>query len=104
MTGQTIHLDPVEMPPEAEAMRAKVRAFLARERAADGFVPGDLMRHSPDFSRRCAAEGFIGMTWPKEFGGGGLSYLERHVMTEELLAAGAPVWAHWVAAGRAGRC
>ncbi len=102
MTGQTLSLDPIELPPEAEAMRGKVRAFLARELAAGGFEPGDLMRHSPEFSRKCGAEGFIGMTWPKEYGGGELSFLERHVVTEELLAAGAPVWAHWVADRQSG--
>ncbi len=102
MTGQTLSLDPIELPPEAEAMRGKVRAFLARELAGGGFEPGDLMRHSPEFSRKCGAEGFIGMTWPKEYGGGELSFLERHVVTEELLAAGAPVWAHWVADRQSG--
>ena len=37
------------------------------------------------------------MTWPEVYGGGGRSFLERYVVTEELLAAGAPVWAHWIA-------
>jgi alkylation response protein AidB-like acyl-CoA dehydrogenase len=37
--------------------------------------------------------GFIGMTWPIEFGGGGHSALDRYVVTEEFLAAGAPVGA-----------
>ena len=37
------------------------------------------------------------MTWPKRYGGGERSMLERYVVTEELLAAGAPVGAHWIA-------
>ena len=37
------------------------------------------------------------MTIPAEYGGGGRSPLERFVVIEELLAAGAPVAAHWVA-------
>jgi hypothetical protein len=35
------------------------------------------------------------MTGPKRYGGQERSNLERYVVTEELLAAGAPVGAHW---------
>ena len=37
------------------------------------------------------------MTWPSEYGGSERSYLERYVVTEELLAAGAPTAFHWFA-------
>ena len=43
------------------------------------------------FSQKIGAKGWLGMTWPKEYGGGGRSSLERYVVVEELLAAGAPV-------------
>jgi alkylation response protein AidB-like acyl-CoA dehydrogenase len=36
------------------------------------------------------------MTIPREYGGHGRSALERYIVVEELLAAGAPVAAHWV--------
>jgi alkylation response protein AidB-like acyl-CoA dehydrogenase len=55
-----------------------------------------------DFSRRCGESGFIGMTWPKAFGGGERSPLERYVVLEEFLAAGAPVGAHWIADRQSG--
>ena len=42
------------------------------------------------------------MTWPTQYGGGGRSFFERYVMTEELLAAGAPVGAHWIADRQSG--
>jgi len=42
------------------------------------------------------------MTWPSEFGGGEQSNFERLVVTEELLAAGAPVSAHWIADRQSG--
>ncbi len=103
--AQTISFDPVTLPPEADAMRSRVRDFIAREIAAGTFEPGlgpGLNRHSPEFSRKCAAEGFVGMTWPRQYGGGEHSYLERYVVTEELLAVGAPVWAHWVADRQSG--
>ncbi len=49
------------------------------------------------FSRRLAERGWVGMTIPAQYGGHGRSALERYVVTEELLAAGAPVGAHWFA-------
>ena len=91
--------DPVELPPECEALRAEVREFIAGELAAGLWVPNsDFGSHrSAAFSRRLGARGWIGMTWPKRYGGGERSMLERYVVTEELLAAGAPVGAHWIA-------
>ena len=86
---------PAPLPNEA-ALRAEVRAFLAGEE----FVPlcdAWLAGHDPGFSQRLGARGFIGMTIPVRYGGHGRSVLERYVVTEELLAAGAPVAAHWIA-------
>jgi len=85
------------LPPQAEALRREVRAFLAetladrgpaaRAQSWDGFDPA--------FSRSIGVRGWIGMTWPKRYGGGERSALERYVVIEEMLAAGAPVSAHW---------
>jgi len=49
------------------------------------------------FSRALGARGWIGLTWPRRFGGAARTALERYVLMEELLAAGAPVAAHWIA-------
>lgn len=100
MLNLPISFDPVELPAEVEPVRARVRAFLDREKHT--FEAGSLMRHSPEFSRKCAEEGLIGMTWPAEYGGAERSFLERYVVSEELLAAGAPVWAHWTADRQSG--
>jgi acyl-CoA dehydrogenase len=91
--------DPAELPPECEGLRAEVREFIAGELAARLWVPNsDFGSHrSAAFSRRLGERGWIGMTWPKRYGGGERSMLERYVVTEELLAAGAPVGAHWIA-------
>lgn len=51
----------------------------------------------PNFSRTIGERGWIGMSWPTSHGGGGRSNVERLVVTEELLRAGAPVSAHWTA-------
>ena len=55
-----------------------------------------------DFSRRMGERGWIGMTWPKKYGGHERTALERYVVLEETLAAGAPVSAHWVADRQSG--
>lgn len=80
-------------------LRADVRDFLAEELAA---LPPDVRAHSwnghsPDFSRKLGERGWLAMTWPKAMGGHEKSALDRLVVIEELLAAGAPVAAHWIA-------
>ena len=42
------------------------------------------------------------MTWPKRYGGHERTFLERYVVLEEMLAAGAPVGAHWIADRQSG--
>ena len=93
-------LPPVRpLPAAAGELRSAVRAFLASELQAGGFVPACdawLSGWDESFSRHLAARGWVGMTVPEEYGGRGRSALERYVVIEELLAAGAPVAAHWV--------
>lgn len=93
-----------ELPDGTEALRAEVRAFLAGEIER---IPAESRAQSwsgssPEFSKRLAAKGWVGMTWPKKYGGHERSFLERYVVLEELLAAGAPVGAHWVADRQSG--
>ena len=95
----------VEMPPQATQLRQEVREFLAQERASGGFTPmadGWSSGLSPEFSRKLGQRGWLGMTWDKKYGGHGRTFLERYVVTEELLAAGAPVMAHWIADRQSG--
>jgi alkylation response protein AidB-like acyl-CoA dehydrogenase len=93
-------LEPPVLPAAVEELRAEVRAFLAEQRAAGAFEPrcdSWLAGHSPAFSRALGERGWLGMTWPEEYGGHGRSAFERFTVVEELLAAGAPVAAHWIA-------
>jgi alkylation response protein AidB-like acyl-CoA dehydrogenase len=86
-------------------LRQEVRDFLDAERAA-GTILGRpdswLTGWDPGFTGRLAERGWVGMALPREYGGGGRGNLERYVVIEELLAAGAPVSAHWVADRQAG--
>ncbi|WP_370333227.1 acyl-CoA dehydrogenase family protein [Mycolicibacterium hippocampi] len=94
------------MPPASlddsatDELRDEVRRFLAEQLAAGAFTPavdGWLSGWDETFTAALAKQGWLGMTVPKEYGGHGRSFLERFVVTEELLAAGAPVAAHWIA-------
>ncbi|WP_433347353.1 acyl-CoA dehydrogenase family protein [Microtetraspora malaysiensis] len=89
-----------DLPPALHELRLDVRAFLRQEIASGGFRPTPdswLSGFDPAFSRRLAARGWVGMTIPAAYGGHARSALERYVVTEELLVAGAPVGAHWIA-------
>jgi alkylation response protein AidB-like acyl-CoA dehydrogenase len=84
--------------PSQARLREDVHEFAANDPAVrtrrireDGWIAG----FDPEFSKRLSARGWIGMTWPKAYGGQERSYLDRLIVTEELLLAGAPVAAHW---------
>jgi acyl-CoA dehydrogenase len=97
--------DPVRLPLECQQLRAEVRAFLAEEMAAGTFTPhigGIDGAYSRDFSRKVGARGWIGMTWPKQYGGRERSFLERYVVTEEFRVANAPVRLHFIADRQSG--
>jgi alkylation response protein AidB-like acyl-CoA dehydrogenase len=84
--------------PEQIELRERARK-VAREAVAhhgrynDSWING----YSKEFAREMAAQGWIGMTWPTEFGGGGRPAIERLIVGEELIAAGAPIAAMWFA-------
>lgn len=86
------------------ALRAEFRAFLAEQlkdrsprQRSDNWYGYDRA-----FSRAMGQAGYLGMTWPKEFGGHERTAFERAVVVEECLAAGAPVGAHWIADRQSG--
>ncbi len=100
-----LNFDPIRLPPECQALRAEARAFLAEEIATGTFDPhrpGDGDSHDRAFSRRVGARGWIGMTWPRPYGGHERSHLERYVVTEEFRAANAPDHFHFVADRQSG--
>ena len=94
---------PCDLPPAAEALRGEVRAFL--DEAVAAYPPAGRARSwagfDADFSRKLGERGWLGMTWPEPWGRSA-SALERYVVVEELLAAGAPVAAHWIAERQSG--
>ena len=101
MTGK-INFDPVRLPAKAETLRLEVRDFLKEELRAGTYSPHIGDGFDQKFSRKVGAKGWIGMTWPKQYGGHERSYLERYVVTEEFLVAGAPTKAHFTADRQSG--
>ena len=93
------------MVSETAALRAEVRAFLDEARAAGRFTPRPdswLSGISLEFTRALGERGWIGLNWPSRYGGRDRPEMERYAITEELLAAGAPVAAHWIAQRQSG--
>lgn len=79
--------------PELAKLRGALREFLIADRAEFGWQPAVdawLSKWDEAFSARLGDAGFLGLTIPPEYGGHGLGHLHRYVVTEELLAAGAP--------------
>jgi len=100
----SLSFEAVRLPPQAIEMRHRVRDFLASQRAAGTFTPrcSGWVIFDRSFTKACGDAGLIGLTWPKAWGGQERSTLERYVVVEELLAAGAPVGAHWIADRQSG--
>jgi len=93
-----LRFDLRDAPEGATELRAEVREFLAEHEK--NFTPEirarSWMGFDRDFTRAVGAKGWIGMCWPREYGGAERSFLERNIVLEEMLAAGAPVGAHWI--------
>lgn len=88
-----------KLTPAHEAFREEIRGFLRSELPAEGRSvreDGWVVGFSRGFSEKLGKRGWLGLTWPREYGGQARSVLERLILTEELLRAGAPVAAHWL--------
>lgn len=93
-------LPTVQFTEQQQQFRLEVRSFLQTElekgtfvSKCDSWLSGD----NPAFSKLIGEKGWIGMTWPKKYGGQERSTIDRYIVTEEFLAIGAPVAAHWFA-------
>lgn len=85
------------LTPELEAWRAEIREFLDTELAGGkAFNPEfddapDQWAAAVEFSKKVAAKGWVGLTWPKEYGGKGLAPVYNQIYLEELYRADAPM-------------
>ena len=85
-----------EWSPELVALRERAAKVAADAVARFGRHNDSWMNgYSKEFSRELAGHGWIGMTWPVEHGGGGRPPIERLIVGEEMIKAGAPIAASW---------
>lgn len=85
---------------EQKKLRQEVRSFLEDELARELWKPACdawIQGYDPEFTKRVAQKGWIGLTWPKEHGGQERSFIDRLIVTEEMLRYGAPAACHWFA-------
>jgi len=85
---------------EQNRFREEVRDFLEGEieqglwePSCDAWIQG----YNPEFTKRVAQKRWMGLTWPKEYGGQERSFVDRFILTEEMLRYGAPAACHWFA-------
>jgi alkylation response protein AidB-like acyl-CoA dehydrogenase len=97
---QRFNFPVVQPDPALEELRGELQAFLSEERRAGNFRPEPecwMASADPEFSRKMGKRDWIGLTWSSQYGGHDKTALERYIVTEETLRAGAPVAAHWIA-------
>jgi alkylation response protein AidB-like acyl-CoA dehydrogenase len=78
--------------------RQEVRGFLEEEICKGYWEPicdAWIQAFDPGFTKRVAERGWIGLTWPEEYGGQGRNHVDRLILTEEMLRYGAPAACHW---------
>jgi len=80
---------------EQEKLRRELRTYYAelltpeiREALHEGHGVGPTMR---EVVRRMGADGWLGIGWPREYGGQGRSQIEQFIFFDESMRAGAPV-------------
>lgn len=99
-----MHLDATFLTDSELSLQQEVRSYLSERLVPGSYEIGLGMtgKVDPEFSRDLGAKGWLGMSLPQEYGGGGRSAVERLIVVEELLARGAPVGYHWVADRQSG--
>src|ERR1700741_3749385 len=100
-----LRFDPIRLPEKCEQLRKEVRAFLAEEPPAGPFDPYSPNREdndAPEFSRRVGAKGWLGMTWPKKYGGQERRFFGRYFVAQGNGVANAPARRFFVADRQSG--
>jgi alkylation response protein AidB-like acyl-CoA dehydrogenase len=99
------------LTPEQQSFRDEIRSWLSRNLPGDWSskvqAASDVPREEAyDFLRQWQRKmydaGFVGLTWPKESGGRGLTFMEEMILQEEMALAKAPPLLNILAVGMAG--
>lgn len=85
--------------PEQESFRQGLRAFLKDNLPQGWATPAyqepakleDEVAFGRDWQRRLNSAGYVGVSWPREWGGRGLGLIEQIIVEEEMALAKAPM-------------
>ena len=83
----------IDLTPEQKTLRQTLRTYFEnlmtpdQRRAVRGMEGGKAYR---DLIRQIGSDGWLGVGWPKEYGGGGLTMVEQMIFLEEQRRANAP--------------
>ena len=94
-----------EETKDLKDLRVRVRNVIKTTVNEDKITPSPdawVFSTNPSFSKKLGDQGWLGMSFPKKYGGHQKSMLERYIVTEELVVSGAPVAAHWIADRQSG--
>ncbi|MEU7426103.1 acyl-CoA dehydrogenase family protein [Streptomyces sp. NPDC040750] len=87
-----MHLDHT---PEQQGLRAELRAYFARLVPDNAYAryadPAARKRFYRDTIRRLGADGWLGVGWPEEYGGRGMTAMEQFIFFDEAAQAGVPL-------------
>jgi len=89
-----------EFTEEQIRFRGEIRDFIRKELEQGSFQEIQnawIEGFSKEFSRKMSKNGWIGLTWPKEYGGQGRSCMDRVILVEEMVKAQAPIAFHFLA-------
>jgi alkylation response protein AidB-like acyl-CoA dehydrogenase len=99
------------LTPEQQSFRDEVREWLthnlpkswaARLHGGSDIPRPEAYAFLRDWQRQLFEAGFVGLTWPKEYGGRGLSFMEEMILHEEMALVKAPPVVNVLAIGMAG--
>ena len=83
----------IDLTPDQKTLRTTLRNYFdalmtpERRRSVRGMEGGKLYR---DLVRQIGKDGWLGVGWPKEYGGGGMTMVEQMIFLEEQRRANAP--------------
>ena len=84
---------PAQIALREQAREVAADAVARFGRHNDSWING----YSKEFAKQMAELGWIGLNWPTAHGGQGRPPVDRLIIGEELIAAGAPIAAMWFA-------
>ena len=92
-----------DLGPAGNAFRDEVNTWLrtywsGERKAVHEALPFEKRKWNTEFTKAVAAKGWIGISWPMEFGGKALSPIQQAAFHEAMTFAHAPARAHFCAA------